>query len=117
MLLNVVTIAGTDPTGGAGTQADLKTFSAPGAYGMSVITAVVAQKTQGVRSFIAIEPDFMTDQIAAVFDAVRIGMVANAQIAQAIAAAMDRYAHCPSSSPQWWWPRVAARSWRPSTLR
>ena len=48
---NVLTIAGTDPSGGAGIQADLKAFSAAGAYGMSVITAVVAQNTQGAVSY------------------------------------------------------------------
>ncbi|MFI8595213.1 bifunctional hydroxymethylpyrimidine kinase/phosphomethylpyrimidine kinase [Microbacterium sp. NPDC078428] len=95
-----MTIAGTDPTGGAGIQADLKAFSAQGAYGMSVITAVVAQNTQGVQGFVALEPGFVADQIAAVFedvrvDAVKIGMVANAAIAEAIAESLDRYARCP----------------------
>jgi hydroxymethylpyrimidine/phosphomethylpyrimidine kinase len=87
---NVLSIAGTDPTGGAGIQADLKAFSAMGAYGMSVITAVVAQNTQGVRSFMAMDPDFVAEQIDAVFDdvrvdAVKIGMVASAEIVSAIA--------------------------------
>lgn len=49
-LPRVLTIAGTDPTGGAGVQADLKSFMAAGAYGMSVVTALVAQNTQGVRA-------------------------------------------------------------------
>lgn len=100
MIPNVLTIAGTDPTGGAGIQADLKTFSALGAYGMSAVTAVVAQNTRGVRGFVALEPDFVADQLAAVFedvrvDAVKIGMVANAGIAGAIAQSLDRYAACP----------------------
>lgn len=87
---NVLTIAGTDPTGGAGIQADIKTFSAMGAYAMSVVTAVVAQNTQGVRAFVALEPEFVAAQIDAVFedvrvDAVKIGMVANEAIARAIA--------------------------------
>lgn len=90
MIPNVLSIAGTDPTGGAGIQADLKTFSAQGAYGMAVVTAVVAQNTQGVRSFVTLEPNFIADQIDAVFedvrvDAVKIGMVATAAIAEAIA--------------------------------
>jgi hydroxymethylpyrimidine/phosphomethylpyrimidine kinase len=90
MIPNVLSIAGTDPTGGAGIHADLKTFSAQGAYGMAVVTAVVAQNTQGVRSFVTLEADFIADQIDAVFedvrvDAVKIGMVATAAIAEAIA--------------------------------
>lgn len=90
MIANVLTIAGTDPSGGAGIQADIKTFSALGTYATSAITAVVAQNTMGVRSYLALEPSFVVDQIDAVFDdvridAVKIGMVANAAIAQAIA--------------------------------
>ncbi|WP_375648962.1 bifunctional hydroxymethylpyrimidine kinase/phosphomethylpyrimidine kinase [Bartonella sp. OT172YNZD] len=86
----ILSIAGTDPSGGAGMQADLKVFSAMKTYGMSVVTAVVAQNTQGVRSFQALDASFVADQIDSVFedihvDAVKIGMVANAQIAQVIA--------------------------------
>jgi hydroxymethylpyrimidine/phosphomethylpyrimidine kinase len=92
---NVLTIAGTDPSGGAGIQADLKAFSALGAYGTSVITALVAQNTRGVRSVQMVEPAFVAAQIDAVFDdvridAVKIGMVATAGIATVIA---DRLAH------------------------
>lgn len=90
MIANVLSIAGTDPTGGAGIHADLKTFAANGAYGMAAITAVVAQNTQGVRSFVTLDPGFVADQIDAVFDdvrvdAVKIGMVATAAIAEIIA--------------------------------
>lgn len=100
---NVLTIAGTDPSGGAGIQADLKAFSAAGAYGMSAITAVVAQNTQGVRAIETLDPEFVFDQAAAVFedvqvDAVKIGMVANTGIIEAIAKALDTYtdkASCP----------------------
>lgn len=100
LIPNVLTIAGTDPTGGAGIQADLKAFSANGAYGMSVVTAVVAQNTRGVGSIVAMEPEFVAEQIAAVFedvrvDAVKIGMVANAGIADAITQSLDKYAQCP----------------------
>ncbi|MBR8049484.1 MULTISPECIES: bifunctional hydroxymethylpyrimidine kinase/phosphomethylpyrimidine kinase [Pseudomonadota] len=96
MIANVLSIAGTDPSGGAGIQADLKTFSALGAYGMSVITAVVAQNTRGVRSFQALDADFVGEQIDAVLDdvrvdAIKIGMVANAEIAQAIVQRIDSY--------------------------
>jgi hydroxymethylpyrimidine/phosphomethylpyrimidine kinase len=94
MIPNVLSIAGTDPTGGAGIQADLKAFAAQGAYGMSVITAVVAQNTVGVRRFVALDASFVGEQLAAVFDdvrvdAVKIGMVANADIVAAIARALD----------------------------
>jgi len=100
MIANVLTIAGTDPTGGAGIQADIKTFSAHGVYAMSAITAVVAQNTCGVRSFLPLEPQFVADQIDAVFDdvrvdAVKIGMVATAGIASVIA---DRLRHHRASN-------------------
>ncbi len=61
--INALTIAGTDPSGGAGIQADLKTFSGTGAYGCSVITALVAQNTRGVQSVYRIEPDFVAAQL------------------------------------------------------
>jgi hydroxymethylpyrimidine/phosphomethylpyrimidine kinase len=97
MIPNVLTIAGSDPSGGAGIQADLKTFSALGAYGMSVITALTAQNTQGVRAFQVVEPAFVAAQIDAIFDdvrvdAVKIGMVATAEIASAIAERLRHYA-------------------------
>ncbi len=95
MIPNVLSIAGSDPSGGAGIQADLKAFSALGAYGMTVITALTAQNTQGVRSFQTVEPSFVAEQIDAIFadvrvDAVKIGMVATADIIAAIA---DRLRH------------------------
>ncbi|STV15966.1 phosphomethylpyrimidine kinase [Klebsiella pneumoniae] len=70
--INALTIAGTDPSGGAGIQADLKTFSALGAYGCSAITALVAQNTRGVQSVYRIEPDFVAAQLDSVFSDVRI---------------------------------------------
>jgi hydroxymethylpyrimidine/phosphomethylpyrimidine kinase len=95
MIPNVLTIAGSDPSGGAGIQADLKTFSALGTYGMSAITALTVQNTQGVRAVQVIDPAFVAAQIDAIFDdvrvdAVKIGMVATAEIAAAIA---DRLRH------------------------
>ena len=95
MIANVLSIAGSDPSGGAGIQADLKAFSALGAYGMAVITALTAQNTQGVRSFQTVDPGFVAEQIDAIFadvrvDAVKIGMVATAEIAVAVA---DRLRH------------------------
>ncbi|WP_323120745.1 bifunctional hydroxymethylpyrimidine kinase/phosphomethylpyrimidine kinase [Burkholderia alba] len=94
---NVLTIAGSDSGGGAGIQADLKTFSALGAYGASVITALTAQNTRGVTAIHAPDASFVTAQLDAVFgdiriDAVKIGMLANAGIVRAVADALDRYA-------------------------
>lgn len=90
---NVLTIAGVDPSGGAGIQADLKTFAALGAYGMSVITAVTAQNTHGVRSIHAIPAPFVAEQLAAVFDdvrvdAVKIGMLGDAELIRTVAATL-----------------------------
>jgi hydroxymethylpyrimidine/phosphomethylpyrimidine kinase len=75
-----LTIAGSDSSGGAGIQADLKTFAACGVYGASVITALTAQNTLGVAAIHQVPADFVTAQIDAVFDdldveAVKIGMV------------------------------------------
>ncbi len=92
-----LTIAGSDSGGGAGIQADLKTFSALGVYGMSVITAVTAQNTCGVTAVQNITPEITTAQIEAVFsdirvDAVKIGMVSTVETIQAIAASLARFA-------------------------
>ena len=84
---NVLTIAGSDSGGGAGIQADLKTFSALGAYGASVVTALTAQNTHGVRAVHAPDAAFVTAQL----DAVKTGMLANADIARAVEAALRRY--------------------------
>ncbi|MCA8018536.1 bifunctional hydroxymethylpyrimidine kinase/phosphomethylpyrimidine kinase [Burkholderia metallica] len=94
---NILTIAGSDSGGGAGIQADLKTFSALGAYGASVITALTAQNTRGVTGVHAPDAAFVTAQLDAVFDdiridAVKIGMLANAAIVHAVADALRRYA-------------------------
>ncbi|WP_343727423.1 bifunctional hydroxymethylpyrimidine kinase/phosphomethylpyrimidine kinase [Burkholderia seminalis] len=94
---NLLTIAGSDSGGGAGIQADLKTFSALGAYSASVITALTAQNTRGVTGVHAPDAAFVTAQLDAVFDdiridAVKIGMLANAAIVHAVADALRRYA-------------------------
>jgi hydroxymethylpyrimidine/phosphomethylpyrimidine kinase len=86
-----LSIAGSDPSGGAGIQADLKTFSALGVYGMTAITAVTVQNTQGVAGFEAIAPATVADQVRAVatdvgVDAAKTGMLANAAIVDAVAA-------------------------------
>jgi hydroxymethylpyrimidine/phosphomethylpyrimidine kinase len=91
-----VTIAGSDSGGGAGIQADLKTFSALGVYGASVITALTAQNTLGVASVHDVPADFVTAQIDAVFsdlavDAVKIGMLSKPGVIEAVAAGLDKY--------------------------
>ncbi|WP_340373102.1 bifunctional hydroxymethylpyrimidine kinase/phosphomethylpyrimidine kinase [Peribacillus sp. FSL E2-0218] len=91
-----LTIAGSDSGGGAGIQADIKTFSAHGIFGMSVITAVTAQNTKEVRSVQAIDTDIITDQMAAVFedihvDAVKIGMLGSKEIVETVAEALNTY--------------------------
>ena len=92
-----LTIAGSDSGGGAGIQADLKTFAALGCYGMSAITALTAQNTQGVQGIHAPPPDFLAAQLDAVLqdigaDAVKIGMLAAPEVVAVVAAAIDRYA-------------------------
>ncbi|WP_411704018.1 bifunctional hydroxymethylpyrimidine kinase/phosphomethylpyrimidine kinase [Edaphovirga cremea] len=94
--INALTIAGTDPSGGAGIQADLKTFSALEAYGTSVITALVAQNTQGVQSVYRIEPDFVAAQLDSVLsdvriDSAKIGMLAESDIVAAVAERLKHY--------------------------
>jgi hydroxymethylpyrimidine/phosphomethylpyrimidine kinase len=91
-----LTIAGSDSSGGAGIQADLKTFAALGVYGASVITALTAQNTMGVRGIHQVPAEFVTAQIDAVFSdlavgAVKIGMVAELSIIDAIAAGLQRW--------------------------
>ena len=91
-----LTIAGSDSSGGAGIQADLKTFAALGVYGASVITALTAQNTQGVTGIHLVPPEFVTAQIDAVFGdldvgAVKIGMVAQLATIEAIAAGLKRW--------------------------
>jgi hydroxymethylpyrimidine/phosphomethylpyrimidine kinase len=93
-----LTIAGSDSSGGAGIQADLKTFAALGVYGASVLTALTAQNTRGVSGVHPVPIDFVTAQIDAVFGdlaigAVKIGMVAQAAIIEAIAAGLARWQH------------------------
>jgi len=89
----VLTIAGSDPSGGAGIQADLKTFAAFGVYGVSAITAVTVQSTKGVEDVAPLSSDLVTAQIEAVagdiaIDATKIGMLATAAIVEAVAAAI-----------------------------
>lgn len=92
-----LTIAGSDSSGGAGIQADLKTFTVLGVYGASAITALTAQNTAGVSGVFPVPVDFLTAQIAAVatdlnVKASKIGMLANAEIITAVAEAIEK--HC-----------------------
>src|SRR5713226_720828 len=89
-----LTIAGSDPSGGAGIQADLKTFAAFGLYGASAITAITVQSTKGVEAVAPLSADLVTAQIEAVagdlaIHATKIGMLATAAIAEAVAAAIE----------------------------
>lgn len=86
---NILSIAGTDPTGGAGIQADLKSIAAAGGYGMCVVTSLVAQNTQGVREIHTPPQNFLRAQLAAVFDdvdvdAVKIGMLGDAETTRTV---------------------------------
>ena len=90
----VLTIAGSDSSGGAGIQADLKTFAAFGVYGTSAVTAITAQSTVGITEMVALSADLVTAQIEAVagdieIHAVKIGMLATAAIVEAVAAAIE----------------------------
>jgi hydroxymethylpyrimidine/phosphomethylpyrimidine kinase len=91
-----VTIAGSDSSGGAGIQADLKTFSALGVYGASVIAALTAQNTRGVSAIHNVPPDFITAKIDAVFsdlavDAVKVGMLSTPAAIEVVAEGLDRH--------------------------
>ena len=92
----VLSIAGSDSSGGAGIQADLKTMTALGVYGMTAVTALTAQNTTGVFSVMNVTPEFLTAQLDAVFsdivpDAVKIGMLASAELAETAAERLRFY--------------------------
>lgn len=87
---NILSIAGSDPSGGAGIQADIKAISANGGYAMAAVTALTAQNTRGVSGVWLVDPGFVAAQVAAVFrdirvDAVKIGMLGSAAILRAVA--------------------------------
>lgn len=93
---HVLTIAGSDSGGGAGIQADLKTFSALGVYGMSIITAITAQNTLGVQAVENVSPELVEAQLTSIFsdirvDAVKIGMVSNQDTIRVIARQLEKY--------------------------
>ena len=92
----VLTIAGSDSSGGAGIQADLKTMTCLGVYGMSAVTALTAQNTTGVSGVLEATPEFVAQQLDCVFrdirpDAVKIGMVSNAEIIRTIGSKLREY--------------------------
>jgi hydroxymethylpyrimidine/phosphomethylpyrimidine kinase len=92
---NLLSIAGSDPSGGAGLQADIKTFAAFGCYGMAAVTALTVQNTRGVASIHPIAPEIVAAQVESVFadiavDAVKIGMLAEPAIAEAVAKTLER---------------------------
>jgi hydroxymethylpyrimidine kinase/phosphomethylpyrimidine kinase len=96
MIPNVLSIAGSDPSGGAGIQADLKTFAALGCYGMAAITALTVQNTQGVSGVFDVPSDFVRAQIEAIFEdievaAVKIGMLAQPEIIYQIVEVLEKY--------------------------
>ena len=89
MIVNVLSIAGSDPSGGAGIQADLKTFGALGGYGMAAITALTAQNTRGVFGIVSVAPDFVAAQVETILadirvDAIKIGMIGSAAVAETL---------------------------------
>jgi hydroxymethylpyrimidine/phosphomethylpyrimidine kinase len=91
-----LTIAGSDSGGGAGIQADLKTFAALGVYGASVVTALTAQNTRGVQAIHDVPPEFVAEQIDSVFsdlavEAVKIGMLSQPAVIAAVAAGLERH--------------------------
>lgn len=91
-----LTIAGSDSSGGAGIQADLKTMTVLGVYGMSAITALTAQNTTGVQSIFEVTPKFLEDELDSIFtdifpDSVKIGMVSNAELIRVISKKLREY--------------------------
>ncbi|HEY0676034.1 MAG TPA: bifunctional hydroxymethylpyrimidine kinase/phosphomethylpyrimidine kinase [Immundisolibacter sp.] len=93
---NVLSIAGSDPSGGAGIQADLKTFAALGVYGMAALSGLTAQNTRGVSAIQPLPPAFVAAQIDAVFedirvDAVKLGMLGAAEVVAAVADCLRRW--------------------------
>ncbi len=96
MRKTALTIAGSDCSGGAGIQADIKTMMANGVYAMSVVTALTAQNTTGVSSVMEVTPEFLSEQLDSVFrdifpDAVKIGMVSSAELIEVIAEKLKEY--------------------------
>ncbi len=99
MIATALSIAGSDPSGGAGIQADLKAFSARGVYGMAALTALTAQNTTGVAAVHTVPAEFVAAQIAEILidvrvNAIKVGMIANDEIARTVAGALAEVS-CP----------------------
>jgi len=100
LMLKVLSIAGSDPSGGAGIQADLKTFAAHRVYGAAVVTALTAQNTQGVQGVFPIDAVFVEEQLDSVFsdiklDAIKIGMLFSRPIMEVVAHYLKKYPTIP----------------------
>jgi hydroxymethylpyrimidine/phosphomethylpyrimidine kinase len=96
MIPTVLSVAGSDPSGGAGIQADLKTFSALGAYGAAALTALTAQNTRGVTGVLPVPGDFVEQQLTALFEdldvrAVKTGMLGSPDVVDAVVETVKRY--------------------------
>ncbi|WP_010523907.1 bifunctional hydroxymethylpyrimidine kinase/phosphomethylpyrimidine kinase [Nesterenkonia sp. F] len=101
---NLLSVAGTDPTGGAGIHADLKSFAAHRTYGMAAVTALVAQNTTGVRAIHVPDADFLAAQLASVtddvaVDGVKIGMLGTVEVIETVAAWWDAQWDRPAERP------------------
>lgn len=95
-----LTIAGTDPTGGAGVMADLKSFHACGVYGMATVTSIVAQNTKGVQHIHNLETQWLSEQLSSVFDdelphAIKTGMIASKDMMKVIQGYLEKYPNIP----------------------
>ena len=100
MIPNILSVAGSDPGGGAGIQADLKTMAALGCYGMAAVTALTAQNTRGVTAVHVPPPEFVRAELDAIFadirvDAVKVGMLATGDIVRAVARCLAARPHLP----------------------
>jgi hydroxymethylpyrimidine kinase/phosphomethylpyrimidine kinase len=118
----VLTVAGSDSGGGAGIQADIKTFSACGVYAASVITAITAQNLEGVRAIQGIKPEIITAQIRAVLEgfpikALKTGMLFSAAIIEAVAVVLADYPRLPLVLDPVFAATSGARLIRPSAIR
>lgn len=104
-----LTIAGSDSSGGAGIQADIKTMTAHRVYAMSAITALTAQNTTGVTSIMEVTPDFLAEELDSIFtdiypDAVKTGMVSSSELINVIADKLSQYKAKMSLWTLLWWP-------------